>query len=165
MIETPVTEAQRYDICPNCKHSWHSVVCNAMYVINDQNLEPVIRKCLCTTMSVTNDNSEGAKSYRVPIAWRFDLIPPIFIRRLAAIFEEGAQKYGESQYMVRPLPFSVIMNHMMNHLLLYWSGDKQEDHLAKVAWGIAAMMALEECKADFNNDLTNYGIRAGKKDG
>lgn len=162
--ESPTAESLRqiYDVCPDCKHKRHYTGCKAIYnTIIEGVLAPVTSKCLCATINLDAANSEGTKSYRVPIAWRFDLIPPVFLRRLAAIFEEGAHKYGENTYLEKPLPFSVIMNHLMNHLLLYWSGDRSEDHLAKVAWGVAAMMAQEETgKAD--NDLRRYGVRIGK---
>lgn len=102
--------------------------------------------------------SEGKESYRVPLKVRYDLIPPIFLWRLAAIFEEGAQKYGPNAYLEKPLPYSSIVNHMQNHLMLYWQGDRSEDHLAKIAWGVAAMMALDIENQKMNN-LTSTGIK------
>lgn len=107
--------------------------------------------------------SEGSKSYRVPLTLRYDLIPRIMLRRLAAIFEEGAKKYGEQKYTTHPMPFSVLLNHIDNHMNLYIIGDRQEDHLAKVIWGITAMIVLEEMAdkglLDDQNDLRPYGIQ------
>lgn len=95
-------------------------------------------------MHVTHIQDHSAKdaSYRIPIEWRFDLIPPLVLRELAAIYEEGARKYGPSKYIEKPLPFSVLLNHLTNHLNLYCSGDRSEKHLAKVLWGVATMMTL-----------------------
>ena len=97
-----------------------------------------------STPKPTAEGSEGAKSYRVPIALRFDLIPPVALRRLAAIYEEGAQTYGEVTYLSRQLPMSVVINHLLNHLTLHEIGDRSEDHFAKVAWAAFTLMALEE---------------------
>lgn len=108
------------------------------------------------------EGSEGSKSYRVPLTLRYDLIPWLMLSRLAAIFEEGAQKYGESAYIKKPLPFSVVLNHIMNHLNLYINGDRSEDHLSKIIWGFTSMMVLEklheEGSIEPQNDLATYGI-------
>lgn len=106
-------------------------------------------------------------SYRIPIKWRFDLIPPLVLRELAAIYEEGAKKYGPSKYIEKPLPFSVLLNHLTNHLNLYCSGDRTEKHLAKVLWGVATMMTLERLIEDHRlpinmYDLTAYGSGASE---
>lgn len=90
------------------------------------------------------EGSEGKNSYRVPIEYRFDLIPPFVLRELAAVYEEGANKYGDAKYIEKPLPFSVIINHMENHINLWLSGDRSERHMAKVMWGAASLMVLEE---------------------
>lgn len=103
--------------------------------------------------------SEAKASYRVPIDTRFDLVPPVVIRRLAAIYEEGARKYGPSMYLEKPLPNSVIMNHLMNHINLWWSGDRKEDHLAKAIWGLATIITLEEVDPNRENDLFVGGVR------
>lgn len=107
--------------------------------------------------------SEGSNSYRIPIPFRFDLIPPIFLRELSEIYEEGAVKYGDAKYIESPLPASVVVNHLMNHLLLWISGDRSEKHLGKVAWGIATLMVLEDLAnnalIESTNDLSQYGSR------
>lgn len=97
--------------------------------------------------------SQSRNSYRVPIPYRFDLIPPIVLQQLAEVYEEGAKNYGDSKYLEKPLPYSTIVNHMMNHLMLYLSGDRQELHLAKVMWGAASMITLDEYNGGENNDM------------
>lgn len=106
--------------------------------------------------NVTVKGSEGDGTYRVPIPVRFDLIPAIFLRALAEIFEEGAQKYGPSAYRNKPIKFSNLVNHLENHLNLYKMGDRSEKHLAKVAWAVAAMIVLE-VEQPTMNDLDAYG--------
>lgn len=97
-------------------------------------------------------------SYRKPIAVRFDLIPPLALRRLAAIYEEGAQVYGTSKYVTSPMPHSNVVNHLINHLNLLQTGDKTEDHAAKIAWAACTLMVYEELGIG-EADLTNYGVK------
>ena len=104
----------------------------------------------------SNVQPEAGSSYRVPIGTRFDLIPPLALRRLADVYGEGAVKYGESEYLSRVLKASNVINHMVNHLLLFMVGDKKEDHAAKVAWGAFTLMVLEELKPNML-DVRNYG--------
>ena len=104
----------------------------------------------------SNVQPEAGSSYRVPISTRFDLIPPLALRRLADVYGEGAVKYGESEYLSRVLKASNVINHMVNHLLLFMVGDKKEDHAAKVAWGAFTLMVLEELKPNML-DVRNYG--------
>lgn len=112
---------------------------------------------------VQEAGSEGANSYRVPIAWRFDLIPPMVLRELAAVYEEGAVKYGDAKYIEKPLPASVIVNHMWNHFLQWCSGDRSELHMAKVIWGACTLIVLEDMAAkgliQSTNDLSAYGAK------
>lgn len=108
--------------------------------------------------------SEGSKSYRIPITLRFDLIPPVALRRVAATYEEGAKVYGEATYIERRLPFSVVINHMLNHLTLYETGDRSEDHLAKIAWAALTLITLEEVyggtdEAEAVIDVSEFGAR------
>jgi len=38
------------------------------------------------------------------------------------------------------LHYSEVMDHVMEHLQRYWTGDRSEDHLAKASWGLLALM-------------------------
>jgi hypothetical protein len=73
---------------------------------------------------------------------RFDLLSPHAISRTAFVAGEGANKYGENNWRLG-LPNSNLINHAFRHLVLYISGDREEDHLAKVAWGVFAVMENE----------------------
>lgn len=108
-----------------------------------------------------NLGSESAsKSYRKPIDLRLDLIPTSALRRLAKIYEEGAKVYGPASYLRRDrhIPYSVVYNHLMNHLTLWLDGDDSEDQLAKVAWGVFTLMVLEVERPDMN-DMYEHGVR------
>lgn len=111
-------------------------------------------------------NNKQASSYRIPIPFRFDLIPPLFLRELSEIYEEGVHKYGPAKYIEKPLPWSVIVNHLLNHLFLWMSGDRSEKHLGKVAWGVATLMVYDRMvKLNLmtdKNDLSEYGAEAIK---
>lgn len=103
-------------------------------------------------------SSDSDDTYRKPIAVRFDLIPPIALRRLAAIYEEGAKVYGESRYISEPMQHSNVVNHLISHLNLAQSGDATEDHWAKVAWAAFTMMVYTEFDLG-EHDLASYGVR------
>jgi len=103
------------------------------------------------------------KTYRKPIKGRFDLIPPVALRALAEIYEEGANVYGESKYISSPMPHSVVVNHMINHLTLAQSGDRSEDHWAKIAWAAFTMIVYERFGIG-KADLTAYGIVSKNKE-
>lgn len=148
-------------IVPDCQSH------NLLFTVEDAQKHRHILKFEWEKLSAEENLTPSAKkeSYRIPIEWRFDLIPPLVIRELAAIYEEGAKKYGPSKYIEKPLPFSVLVNHLMNHLLLYCSGDRSEKHLAKVMWGVATMMTLGDMidKGSVErsiSDLSIYGAGA-----
>ena len=94
----------------------------------------------------------GAKRSKDADPWRFDLIPSCALRRLAAIYKEGAEKYGPANYK-SGIPFSNIVNHLENHLHLWMVGNDDEDHLAKVMWGIATIMWFQGNNRDDLDDI------------
>jgi hypothetical protein len=90
----------------------------------------------------------GAK--RAELKPRFDLIPSLSLRRLAARYELGL-KYGEDNWK-KGLPLSDTLNHIIDHLLIYRDkqktsasiADDYDDDLAAAAWGCFALMWLGE---------------------
>jgi hypothetical protein len=76
-------------------------------------------------------------------AVRFDLISPVGLRRLAAVYAEGAKEYGVDNWR-KGMPFSDLTNHGLNHMNKEMAGDRSEDHLAKLAWMAFTMMDLQE---------------------
>lgn len=100
---------------------------------------------------------------------RFDLIPHVFLVRVAHRFGMGVPQYGEHNYK-KGLPFDDTFNHIIDHLYAYKERRKEYlrqlelqeidpakvslleyvlckgedgDDLAAAAWGIAAIMYLE----------------------
>lgn len=104
------------------------------------------------------ETSSSKNTYRKPILGRFDLIPPVALRRLSMVYEEGATTYGESKYVSSPMPHSNVVNHLVNHLNLAQSGDTSEDHWAKIAWAAFTMIVYEDLDIG-TKDLTNYGVK------
>jgi hypothetical protein len=74
---------------------------------------------------------------------RYDLIPPIMLRRLADLYARGAVKYGENNYQ-RGMPFSRVYASLFRHMMQYREGDKSEDHLSAVIWNATALMLYED---------------------
>lgn len=74
---------------------------------------------------------------------RYDLISPIALRRWAETCDEGAKKYGVGNAL-KGIPCSNLLNHAMNHIEKWRSGDRSEDHLAHAFWNIGMMMHFEE---------------------
>lgn len=72
---------------------------------------------------------------------RHDLIPIEFLDELAEIFEEGRKSrpglpegYGDSWKTGGEDFLRDCLNHASNHLHLYMNGNREENHLSKVAW-------------------------------
>lgn len=90
----------------------------------------------------------GAK--RSELKPRYDLIPASPLRRLAARYAMGAERYGEYNWQ-KGLPISDTLNHVIDHLLRYKEQLNSpnvpfdpDDDLAAAAWGVFALMYYEE---------------------
>ena len=92
--------------------------------------------------------SSGAQ--RDALSVRFDLIPPCALKELAKIYDEGAKKYGTSNWK-KGIPYSNIFNHMLNHINLFMAGDRTEAHIAKAMWACAAILWYEENMEGLND--------------
>jgi len=74
---------------------------------------------------------------------RFDLISPIGLRRLALHYENGAKKYGDDNWQ-KGMPLKRFIDSMLRHLNGYLEGDREEDHMAAVAWNAFSFMHISE---------------------
>ena len=74
---------------------------------------------------------------------RLDLIPPEALLELGEVFGEGAVRHGDENWK-KGMPNSVVLNHMMRHLLLYMKGDRDEPHMGKVMFGCCVLIWNEE---------------------
>ncbi len=74
---------------------------------------------------------------------RYDLVSPVFLKRLARHYENGALKYGERNWE-KGQPVSRYLDSAMRHLVRYLDGERGEDHLTAAAWNCgAAIHTLE----------------------
>lgn len=74
---------------------------------------------------------------------RFDLIPPIPLRRLALVYERGSIKYGDHNWE-KGQPLSRYLDSALRHINAYREGDRVEDHLAQAAWNLFGYIHTEE---------------------
>jgi hypothetical protein len=81
----------------------------------------------------------------------YHLVPWEAVRRVSRICLEGQEKYPGRAINARNLAPAIgdtewqteRLNHAMDHLAKWMSGDRTEDHLAKVMWFCAVMIELE----------------------
>ena len=92
--------------------------------------------------TTTKTFESGAQREALEHEFRFDLISPFALGRLAETYAEGAMKYDDHNWR-KGMPFSSLLNHLLYHINLYSQGDRSEDHLAHAAWGLFAMMEFE----------------------
>lgn len=71
------------------------------------------------------------------------MIPPCAILRLGKLFEAGALKYGNLNFM-KGIPLGRYHDSILRHLTAWAQGDKSEDHAAAVLWNMACAMWTEE---------------------
>lgn len=73
--------------------------------------------------TVVNENG-GKQSL---LGYRFDLMDPLPMFKLAQILSEGGEKYGEWNW--RRLSVNDNLNHALSHIYAYLAGDTQDDHI------------------------------------
>jgi len=73
---------------------------------------------------------------------RYDLITPFALKRIATIYEKGAEKYDDRNWE-KGMPFSVFLDSTLRHIMQYIMGMEDEDHVAQAAWNLFAIMHLE----------------------
>ena len=73
---------------------------------------------------------------------RFDLIPAYPLKRLAQLYERGAEKYADNNWQ-KGQPLANYLDSAMRHLNDYRDGDRTEDHLIAVAWNVFAYIWTE----------------------
>jgi 5'(3')-deoxyribonucleotidase len=84
-------------------------------------------------------NEKGGKQSRLP--YRFDLIDPLTLFRLAEICHTGAVKYGEWNW--RRISVEDNLNHALAHIFAHLAGDSQDDHLGHAFCRVMFALSLE----------------------
>lgn len=87
-------------------------------------------------------NELGAGQSHLP--YRFDLIDPQALFKIAEVLHQGAEKYGANNW--RGIPVEDHLNHLIAHAYAYLAGDRSDDHLSHVGCRaiFAAGVALTE---------------------
>ncbi|MEM1953412.1 MAG: DUF5664 domain-containing protein [Candidatus Caldarchaeum sp.] len=98
-------------------------------------------------MSQLKQFATGAVRSRDADMYRYDLVTPIGMRRLAETYAEGAEKYGVDNWK-KGIPASDLVNHALRHIFLYLAGDTSEDHPAHAVWNLMTLMHFEETRRD-----------------
>lgn len=70
---------------------------------------------------------------------RFDLLPGWALKRIAQHFEEGAKKYGDSNWK-KGIPLRRYLDSAMRHLVAFSEGEQDEPHEVAAVWNILCLM-------------------------
>ncbi len=86
---------------------------------------------------------------------RFDLMSPIALRRLAGVYERGAEKYNDHNWR-KGAPLSRFLDSAERHINSYkenqWKGVPQdEDHIIQAMWNLMALAHLEETNPELQD--------------
>lgn len=87
----------------------------------------------------------GAKTSEIKPPYH--LIPLNALKREALAFKKGADHYGENNWQKGKGDDKFIKeraNHLIEHIMLWLSGDRKEDHLANVRCNAAILMELTD---------------------
>ncbi len=86
---------------------------------------------------------------------RFDLIPPLALKRVAELYGRGAVKYTPFNW-AKGSPFSRFYASAFRHLMQYAMGDKSEDHLSAVCFNVLSIIHLEEVGRKDLDDMPQW---------
>lgn len=74
---------------------------------------------------------------------RYDLLPLAMIRRLAGVYERGANIYAARNWE-KGMPMSRCMDSGIRHAMQYLEGYRDEDHLSQAIFNFAAVIEYDE---------------------
>lgn len=74
---------------------------------------------------------------------RYDLISTHMLRRLALVYEKGADNHGDRNWE-HGVPYSRLYNSAMRHTQQALSGQIDEDHIAQAIWNLACIAHFQE---------------------
>lgn len=110
----------------------------------DEDYAAYVRKAMGPEAEVIR-NEKGAEQSLVP--FRFALIPPEAVFRLAEIMAHGEQKgYGRNNW--RGIPFEDHVDHALSHLFAFLLGDgdgkDKDDHLGHAFCRLAFAVSIQQ---------------------
>ena len=81
---------------------------------------------------------------------RMSLIPHNELKRVMKRYLDGAEKYGENNWM-KGMPLSVFYDCAHRHLEAWWRGERAEDHAAAVVWNMLCAMYTESVAEELDD--------------
>jgi len=112
---------------------------------------------------VQDNFSTGAKRDTQQGKLRYDLISPLALTRLAEIYTQGAEHYGDRNWE-KGMPFTRVLASLERHLMAFKLGKVDEDHLAQMVWNGFALLHFQEQIANGHlpatlDDTPNYASK------
>jgi hypothetical protein len=92
---------------------------------------------------VKQEYASGATRDKAVGKGKYVFIPPLSLKRLAAVYERGAANHGDRNWE-QGFPMSRALDSAIRHIYQYIEGMRDEDHLAQAAWNLFAAMHFEE---------------------
>lgn len=92
----------------------------------------------------TRDSREGKG--------RYDLISPLFLKRLALVLEAGAKNHGDNNWK-GGIKYSRLIDSSLRHISQFHQGMRDEDHIVQAVCNLMFLVHFEEEKREELNDL------------
>lgn len=86
------------------------------------------------------EHPNGAKESKT--YYRADLLPPLATLKVCQILHEGAEKYGDKNWM--GIPLESHLNHALIHLFAYLQGDVSDEHLSHAVTRLLFALDIDE---------------------
>lgn len=118
-----------------------------------------------STIPGTTEFKSGAVRSSELKGLRYDLISPVALRRLAAAYGEGAEKYSAFN-CEKGFPIfgdEGLFTHAFAHLMKFAWGDTTEDHLGHLLWNVAMMCHSQECWPELNKGTSRVELVPAEK--
>jgi hypothetical protein len=93
----------------------------------------------------TRDNSKGKG--------RYDLISPLFLKKLAQVLEKGAENHGDNNWK-GGIKYSRLIDSTLRHVSQYNEGMRDEEHLTQAVCNLMFLIHFEEEGRTDLNDLS-----------
>ena len=85
---------------------------------------------------------------------KMSLIPTEELVRVMQHYRNGGAKYGENNWK-NGMTTSVFYDSAQRHLLKWWMGEEDEDHLSAVVWNVMGAMWTQKNKPELD-DRKNF---------
>ncbi len=104
---------------------------------------PILRNFVTKDSGQREEFATGSRRDTQEGKLRWDLLPLDPVARVVGLYTRGAIKYGEGNWQ-KGQPLSRTYASLFRHLTQWRMGDRDEDHLAAVAWNAFALMYYED---------------------